>query len=696
MFSCLGVLNKLLICEKVSIMKKYQKSSVLLLASSLLFTVTAQPVFAATTTTTKATVADKLKPQRLTSRLSLANLLLKHKTNRFRYSMVDYVLEDATNGAPIPPAMASPDDKTTASDFNTSETNVQVQGVDESDIIKVAKNGYIYQIYNGKIRVIKGYPIVEMAQRADITLPQENFSPTGLYVENGKLIVMGQTWQYLNSPTQPEPRPMEKIAIMPALDYGYCWWGCGYSQTRALVYDVSSPENPQLVRDVTIDGDYVDSRRIGDNLYFVTRSYPRYYLYGYDDNLGAKEIQPADMLPAITETKQGKTTTRLMSISQVSYLPEFVEPDYVIVTGLNLANDNKSVTTKAYLGAGEMVYSSMNNLYLSASKYNFGGDYYYDESVKSNVTTTQIFKFGISNGSLAFNAAGEVEGTVLNQFSMDENGDYFRIATTIHNWYNGADQSTNSLFVLNKDMQTVGKLENLAKGERIYSTRFMGNRAYIVTFKQVDPLFAIDLTTPENPFVAGELKIPGYSEYLHPYDENHLIGIGHDAMTYDNGYGEITVPLGLKMALFDVSNMQNPRELYSVKIGDKGTNTPLTYNHKALYWDAERHLFGFPVEYYEVPAGGKPSDYGTGKWQGAYIYEVTLERGFVEKAKLSQLPITANMTINYGDYSPYTYYNYFVDRILRVEDSLFTLSNNQLNAYDLNSFAEQNRVPLKP
>lgn len=683
----------------VIFMKKYSKSGLLLLASSLLFTVTAQPVFAATATTTTNVATNKLKPQRLTSRLSLANLLLKHKTNRFRYSMIDDVLvEDATSGV-IPPVTApiQKDGESSSSpspEFNTSETNVQVQGVDESDIIKVAKDGYIYQIYNGKIRVIKGYPVVEMTQRADITLPQENFSPTGLYVENGKLIVMGSTWQYLKSPEQPQPVPMEKIAAMPAIDYGYCWWGCGYSQTRALVYDVSSPENPTLVRDVSIDGDYIDSRRIGDNLYFVTRSYPRYYLYGYDGNLGAKEIQPADMLPTITETKQGKTTTRLMSISQISYLPEFVEPDYVIVTGLNLASDSKSVTTKAYLGAGEMVYSSMNNLYLSASKYNFGGDYYYDESIKNNVTTTQIFKFGIGGGSITFNAAGEVEGTVLNQFSMDEHGDYFRIATTTHNWYDGADQSTNSLFVLNKDMQTVGKLGNLAKGERIYSARFMGNRAYLVTFKQVDPLFAIDLTTPENPFVAGELKIPGYSEYLHPYDENHLIGIGHEAIAY----GDSAIPQGLKMALFDVSNMQNPRELYSVKIGDKGTNTPLTYNHKTLYWDAERHLFGFPVDYYEVvnPAdANSPWNYGIGKWQGAYIYEVTPERGFVEKAKLSQLPITTNMTINYGDYSPFSYQNYFVDRILRIEDSLFTLSNNQLNAYDLNSFTEQNRVQLK-
>ena len=682
----------------VIFMKNYSTSRLLLLASSLLFSVGAQPTFAMTgATKIKAAPTNQLKPQRLTSRLSLANLLLKHQTNRFRYSMVDYVLAEDMP-MPISPVAdlgaknADSNAGTTTPQFNTSETNVQVQGVDESDIIKVAKDGYIYQISNNKVRVIKGFPVIEMAQRADIPLPQENFSPTGLYVENGRLIVTGSTWQYLDAPVQSESGATAKIAVDYRYD-GYCWWGCGYSQTRALVYDVSSPENPKLVRDVSIDGDYVDSRRIGDNLYFVTRSYPRYYLYG--NELKPADIKPADMLPAITETKQGKTTTRLMSISQVSYLPEFVEPDYVIVTGLNLTSDSRSVTTKAYLGAGEMVYSSMNNLYLSASKYNFGGDYYYDESQKNNVTTTQIFKFGIGNGSVTFSAAGEVEGTVLNQFSMDEHGDYFRIATTTHNWYDGADQSSNSLFVLNKEMQTVGKLENLAKGERIYSTRFMGNRAYIVTFKQVDPLFAIDLTTPENPFVAGELKIPGYSEYLHPYDENHLIGIGHDAITYNNGYGEVSIPLGLKMALFDVTDMKNPKELYNVKIGGRGTSSPLTYNHKALYWDAEKHLFGFPVDYYETPADAKPDAYGVGKWQGAYIYEVTPAGGFVEKAKLSQLPISTHVTINYGEYSPFYAQNYFVERILRVENSLFTLSQNQLNAYDLNSFAEQNRVALK-
>lgn len=659
--------------------------ALLLIASSLLCTTVqhASAVTVVTSATAKST-ATKLKPIKLTSSVTLANLLKQHKTNRF-YGYPIYTAADDTIRGIAPPASSSPvvnkGSEAAANSNSTvshSDTNIQVAGVDESDFVKVGDDGYIYQIFNNKIRVVKGFPVLEMTQTADIPLPNDNFSPSGLFIQNNKLVVMGSAWQALKQPVQ--------SLLTTKISYNCCWWG-GYSQTRALIYDVSDHANPQLVRDVSIDGDYLDSRRIGDDLYFVSRSYPRYYIYGQD----TATIKTADMLPTIIETKAGKTTTRLMAVTNLSYFPDFVEPDYVIVTSINLANTEKSLSTKGYLGAGELVYASLNNLYLSASKYNFGGSS--DLVPTENKVTTQIYKFGIDKGAIAFTAAGEVEGTALNQFSMDENGDYFRIATTTQSWYSDTNQSHSSLFVLDKNMQTVGKLENLAKGERIYSTRFMGNRAYIVTFQQVDPLFAIDLTEPTNPFVAGELKIPGYSEYLHPYDENHLIGIGHDSVQN----GDTAIPQGLKMALFDVSDMKNPQELYNVKIGDKGTNTELTSNHKALYWDAEKHLFGFPVDYYQLEKGfdaANPWQYGVGKWQGAYIYNVTPEKGFELKAKLSQLPISASMEIDYGkDYSYYSYYNYFVNRILRVgDDSLFTLSNNQINAYDLTNFKEQNRL----
>lgn len=661
--------------------------SVLLLASSLLFTTLAEPVFAAKT--------NKLQPKKITSKLMLANLLIKHKTNRFAYSMMTMKGGDFVTTAAMPTAIA--DSVATPENVSHSDTNIQVAGVDESDSVKVADDGYIYQIHNNQIRVIKGFPIVDLNETATIKFPDENFNPTGIYVQNGKLVVLGSTWKTLNVAPQIQPATNAKMAA-PIM--GGIWWG-GYipqtSQTRAFIFDMSDHANPKPVRDVSIDGDYLDSRRIGDDLYFVARTYPRYYMMNSTIQ-NAWTMKTADMLPTIIDTKKDKTTTRTMSVTDLSYLPDFVEPDYVVLASLNLKNPEKPLTTKAYLGAGELVYASLNNVYLSASKYNFGGTT--DETPKETIST-QIFKFNIDKGAVNFAAAGDVAGTALNRFSMDEKGDYFRIATTTQNWANGTNASTNALFVLDKNMQTVGKLENLAKGERIYSTRFMGNRCYIVTFKQVDPLFAIDLSVPEKPFVAGELKIPGYSEYLHPYDENHLIGFGHDATTFNNGYGDVSIPLGLKMALFDVSDLNAPKELDSLKIGDKGTETPLTYDAKALYWDAEKKIFGFPVNLHELPKGfdsANPAAYGNSVWQGAYIYDVTPEKGFNLKAKLSQLsdfavPVKTEYGYSYWDFDTS---NLFIDRILRINNNLYTLSNNQLSIYDLENFKEKAKLAFKP
>ncbi len=660
-----------------------KNKSILLFASSLLFTSLAQPVFAAKT--------NKLQPKKITSKLMLANLLIKHKTNRFAYPMMTMKGVDFVASTAMPTAIAD----TAATPVSHSDTNIQVAGVDESDSVKVADDGYIYQIHNNQIRVIKGFPIVELSETATIKFADENFYPTGIYVQNGKLVVLGSTWKMLNTP-QVQPVVNSKMA-MPI---GGIWWG-GYipqtSQTRAFIFDMSDHANPKSVRDVAIDGDYLDSRRIGDVLYFVARTYPRYYMMGSNVK-NAFLMKTTEMLPTIIDTKKGKTATRTMSVTDLSYLPDFVEPDYVVVATLNLQNPDKALTTKAYLGAGELVYSSLNNLYLSASKYNF--DNSTADAIPQDIVSTQIYKFNIDKGAVNFAAVGQVPGTALNRFSMDEHGDYFRIATTTQNWANGTNTSTNALFVLDKTMQTVGELENLAQGERIYSTRFMGNRCYIVTFKQVDPLFAIDLSVPEKPFVAGELKIPGYSEYLHPYDENHLIGFGHDATTYNYGHGDVSIPLGLKMALFDVSDMNSPQELYSVKIGDKGTNTPLTYDAKSLYWDAEKKLFGFPVDLHELPKGSdsaNPSVYGNSVWQGAYIYEVTPEKGFNLKAKLSQIPADVSpVKYEYGSYWDFDATNLFVDRILRIENNLYTLSNNQLNIYDLENFNKIQSLAFKP
>lgn len=646
----------------------------------------------------------KLKPQKVTSPLALANLLVKRKTNYFsRYAVFDMVAQPTvlsmvkTGGA-------------SGGEVAHSDTNVQVQGVDEADMVKVGDDGTIYQIFNNQVRIIKGFPLDALNQIATLTVSDSNFYIRGIYIQNNKLVVVGSSWKTIGE----QPNTGGGVAGDLAVKMAPFWYWNTVSQTRVLVYDVTDRAHPTQERDIAIDGDFLDSRLIGENLYFVSRSYPNFYLYAANAGTGTKAkglaAKPADMLPSFSDSKDGKTIKKTLALSDLSYFPDFVEPDYVLASSINVAHPEQALNTSAYLGAGELVYASQKSLYLSASKYNFSDsliDGYFDYN-----PTTQIFKFAINNGQIDFKAAGEVAGTALNQFSLDENGDYFRIATTTNKWTSNGNASVSSLFVLNKDMKTVGKLENLAKGEQIYATRFMGDRCYIVTFRLVDPLFAIDLSTPAQPKVMGELKIPGYSNYLHPYDETHLIGFGKDAAVFQSEQasadqfwaGGSAFYQGIKVALFDVADMQNPKELHSVTIGDRGSQSPLLWNHKALYWDASRHLFGFPVEVAALAKGfdaSQPWLYGLPTYQGAYVFEVTPETGFTLKAKLSQIPDTLKPVHVAGNGYEYSYWDseaagLFVDRIFSIDNSLYTLSNKQLNVYSLTDFNSQASLPLAP
>lgn len=665
-------------------LKLYHTKLLVLIISSLLSLGFISNTIAATTETSKTTM--RFKPQKIGSRLALANLLMSHHTNRYLYRAYDDILVASANDTITA--------NTSSNTVSHSDTTVQVQGVDEADTVKVSDDGYIYQIYNNQVRIIKAFPLAELNQTASIDFPDSNFYPSGLYSQQGKLVIIGTAWQNLVQ------------SHKPIISYGWWGWWNQYSQTRALVYDMSDQSQPKLERDLAIDGDYLDSRRIANTLYFVTRTYPRYYMYGALDTTMA--MKPANMLPTISDKQAGKNTKKLLALKDITYFPDFVEPDYVVVASINLQQPAEEAITKAYLGAGEIVYASTKNLYLSASNYSFNTD----PNTANTTISTRIFKFAIQNGQIDFASAGEVAGTVLNQFSMDEQGDYFRIATTTQSWFSDSSQSHNSLFVLNNAMKTVGKLENLAAGEQVYATRFLGDRCYIVTFRLVDPLFAIDLSNPQQPTVMGELKIPGYSNYLHPYDATHLIGFGKDAAVYNSEQvnsdqfwaGGSAFYQGLKLALFDVADMKNPKELYSITIGDRGTNSPLLWTHKALYWDSEQHLFGFPVEVYQLAQGfdaTQPWLYGLPSYQGAYVYQVTPEAGFTLKAKLSQIPDT--ITPHYENYYGYSYgywdttaYNLFIDRLLRIDSNLYTLSNSQVNVYDLVNYQEQSILTLKP
>ena len=238
-------------------------------------------------------------------------------------------------------------------------------------------------------------------------------------------------------------------------------------------------------------------------------------------------------------------------------------------------------------------------------------------------------------------------------------------------------------------MNTIGKLEDLAPGEKIYSARFMGKKAYMVTFKKVDPLFVIDVSEPTNPRVLGKLKIPGYSDYLHPIDETHIIGVGKE--TIESSYGEFAWYQGMKMAIFDVTDVENPKEMHKIVIGDRGTDSYALDDHKAFLYDKDKELLVLPITLAEIPEEQKKPlgeesispTYGEPVFQGAFVYRLTLENGFEERGRITHISDEEELKRGYyyGD-------EYSVKRALYIGNVLYTLSDKMLKANDLQSLED--------
>jgi len=347
------------------------------------------------------------------------------------------------------------------------------------------------------------------------------------------------------------------------------------------------------------------------------------------------------------------------------YYPDNDDVGYGFTTIMAINVDDDTVDpsySTMLLGSAGVVYMSPSNIYVSIQSY------------MSRSQVTQIHRFAVSEGVVSYQACGEAPGYLLNQFSMDEYNGYFRVATTtngptdIDGW-----TTKNNVYILDMNMDVVGKVENLAPGERIYSARFMGDRGYMVTFRQVDPLFAIDLSDPLNPEVLGELKITGYSDYLHPYDGNHIIGIGKEA-TEQGRF------LGMKIALFDVSDPSNPIEIDKYEIGDRGTTSPVLDDHKAFLFDRGLNMMVMPVLIAEADGNDDDWRWGEYVWQGAYVFDISPEEGISLRGGITHYE-------DGFDVDNYRYYDALNDvkRSLYIDDVLYTISNGKMKMNDLDT-----------
>ena len=571
----------------------------------------------------------------------------------------------ATSGAAAPTANGQEKSTTTAqatdasgagtTDYST--TNLQVDGVDEGDIVKNDGN-YLYTMLANKISIADVHDPQNMSVVSTLTF--DNSNAVDMYIYKNKLIVVVN--QYNNVAISNDSKNV----------YNY------NSQTKVIVYDVSDHSNPKVIRTFIQEGNFDSSRMIGNYIYVASS----YYANITDKN----NITPEQIIP-----RTGDSTQQTMIPASDVFIPcEPQSASYAVVSSVNVEDAVAPASTVACVGSAGQIFASLDNLYLSSQRAYYpvamgapiakGGIGTNGSIAVANQQKTDIIRFNLNSGKVSYTGACNVSGNIQNQFSMDEYNGYFRIATTTY-----SPNMSNNLFVFDSNLKLVGSIENMAQGEKIYSVRFMNNRAYIVTFRTVDPLFVIDLTNPTVPKVLGELKIPGFSDYLQPYSENLIIGFGKDAVeSGNNAYYQ-----GLKLSLFDVSDPLNPKETFSYHVGDRGSSSPVLTDHRALLFNKDKNIIGFPVTLTQLADGNKDNIYAYGNfvYDGYYVMGLDPTTGFTLKGKVTHLE-SGNQNDLYS-------LGLQMQRGAYIGNVLYTISNAKIVASSLSDFSKLGEVSLQ-
>lgn len=461
-----------------------------------------------------------------------------------------------------------------------STTNTQVEGVDEGDIIKT-DGDYIYQLRNGKLSIVDARSMKELCC---IEVEGGTYSyHSEMFLSGDRLCIMA-TYQ------------PQVLYYSRNCDLEYD--GSCDTRTLLLFYDVSDHANPKNISTLTQSGNYISARMTGDILYTVSGS----YIYNF--HTFANVDKPETFIPTVGCFDAEKP----VSCSDICLMEDFSEAAYTVVTSVKMSEAEQFDSVKSSFGGSGTVYANEKYLIVAANKYKeeeeetkINGS---NAVIRNGGSVTELMLFSLDDGKIAPLAEGSIPGALLNQFAMDEKDGYFRFVTTEDrsivtimtdgiDSYDYSNSSSSGLYVLDKDLSIVGKIDGLADEERVQSVRFMGDTAYFVTFRNIDPLFSVDLSDPTSPKILSQLKIPGFSSYMHPYGAGRLFGLGYDA---DEETGMIN---GLKLTMFDISDPSNVTEKHTLKLTAGWSEA--TSNHKAILVSVDKNLIAFPSEKgYEV------------------------------------------------------------------------------------------------
>jgi inhibitor of cysteine peptidase len=626
-----------------------------------------------------------------------------------------------------------------------SRTNIQVAGVDEADIVK-NDGKYIYAVTGKDLFIIEAYP----AKDAKILSKIEFKSwPQEVYIQKDRLVVFGQNQAIYENESYKRFKRQSSFEFMK-------------------IFDISDRKNPKQLKDFDFEGSYLSSRLIGNKLYFITNNYNFYFADNYpvprvlDGGIALPLDESPDIyffdMPYQNSNFVNVYCVDIDDVSQPLKNQSYITPasQNVFVSPLNIY-----LTLTKYVSEYEIEMEVMKELLLpklSASDQdkiarieavdNFilsksekiqkisqillahinglsndeqdNWQKQLEEKIKQKYSDlskelekTLIYKVSIKDNKIEYKTSGEVTGTVLNQYSMDEKDGNFRIATTKNRtWSRYQDQnqkdSYNNMYILDENLKQIGYIENIAPGERIYSARFMGDRAYLVTFQQTDPLFVIDMKDPSKPTILGKLKVPGFSNYLHPYDENTLIGIGKETIEQIEPNQPITdcagqdckiqpnfiarprvTTKGIKISLFDVTNVEHPNETAKYELGDAGSDSIALYDPHAFLFSREKELLAIPVSLTNMENGNY---YGQLAFSGAAIFKITKDsielKGKIDHSDSGQAG-------KREDWIGYNYYDNTVKRILYIDDVLYTFSSKYLKMNNIDNLSSITALKLQ-
>ncbi|MGI6012661.1 MAG: beta-propeller domain-containing protein [Oscillospiraceae bacterium] len=537
---------------------------------------------------------------------------------------------------------AAAEDSSSDLSASYSETNVQVQGIDEGDIVKT-DGSYIYVLKNTALFIFSAdgsnttllseTAVGQEWQESDAEDGSYSYSydtPYALYLSGDRLVVLSNYGDYSYN---------DNDAIDDVLNR---------DTVRVRTFDISDPTAPNLLETSGQDGNYFDSR-LSDGILYVASSYTVY--------TEPEEDTPTTYVPSLYRNSE-----RSAIACDHIYLPPDVQCDnYTVLVSYDLKTGTQ-ISDTAVMDGSSALYMNQDNLYLFHTVYQETASDPYQKDQYSVVdytatSITDIYRFSISNGAFTLAATGSIDGYLVNQFAADEYDGVLRVVTTVdvsnysiysdkaHEWdnYEWQDpQSSNALYTLDSDLKPIGSITDLANEESVYSVRFADEIAYFVTFYQTDPLFAVDVSDPAAPTMLDSLKITGFSEYLHPYSEGLLFGLGMEA---DEETGETE---SMKLTMFDISDptavsVQNTTQI------DADWSIALN-NHKAILISAEQNLIAFPTD------------------SGYLIYGYSATEGFSLQAEIA-------FDSDYW-YSCYDARGLYIDDTVYIvgDDALFVLS----------------------